>query len=452
MRIYKPTYTRPLPPGSARVTPRSGPYKGVRLAKFTDRKGRTVTEELSRNGSKLLCETKLWHVQFQDGLDIRRELKGYTDYQATLRLGDKIQDLLNFKANNQPLSNEIQEWFEQVPSAIRNELIKFGVVEAQQAEVSKPLSEHVADYIDFLTKKERARAYVKEVEGVLTRLFKDCKFMIWKDISASRLKEYLDEQRDSGKGISKRRYNGLLGITKSFCRWMVRQQKASSSPIEFLEGMDNQQTDQRHPRRALSINEFRRFLEAALQSSENIYGLTGYERNLLYRFAAETGLRATDIRRLQVKDFDFAEKKFIVRACNTKNKTDATVYLKPATAVELKQFCRNKLPNAPVFYVTDKTAPMVRFDLVNTAVKDTNGKEIEPAIPYVNEHGEYFDFHSLRHQCASLLAMNPETPEAVRQKAMRHKTPAMTRHYSHAFEDQQREAIESMPDRRYRPV
>jgi integrase len=102
--------------------------------------------------------------------------------------------------------------------------------------------------------------------------------------------------------------------------------------------------------------------------------------------------------------------------------------------------------------VTDKTAPMVRFDLANTVVMDANGKEILPAIPYVDEHGEYFDFHSLRHQCASLLAMNPETPEAVRQKAMRHKTPAMTRHYSHAFEDQQREAIESMPDRRYRPV
>ena len=42
--------------------------------------------------------------------------------------------------------------------------------------------------------------------------------------------------------------------------------------------------------------------------------------------------------------------------------------------------------------------------------------------------------------------MNPDTPEAVKQKAMRHKTPEMTRHYSHTFETQQRKAVESTPD------
>jgi integrase len=446
MRVYKPSYTRALPTGATKFTSRSGPNKGVRLAKFQDKRGHTRTEKLTKDGKKILVETKLWRVQFEDGLGIKRELRGFTDKAATQRLADNIQKLLNFKASNQPLSNEMHEWLEQLPTAIQSKLIKFGIVDSGQAEIGKPLSEHIDDYVDFLTKKERGRAYIKEVEGVLSRLFKDCKFTTWKDISAAHLKEYLDEQRDSGNGISKRRYNGLLSITKSFCRWMVRQQKTSSSPIEFMEGMDNQQTDQRHPRRALSINEFRRFLEAALKSKEKIYGLTGYERNLLYRFAAETGLRSVDIRRLRVKDFNFPEKKLIVRACNTKNRTDATVYLKPVTAAEIKQYCRNKLPKAPVFYVTDKTAPMIRFDLAKTAVEDTNGKETVPAIPYVNEHGEYFDFHSLRHQCASMLAMNPDIPEAVRQKAMRHKTPEMTRHYSHSFEEQQRMAIESMPD------
>jgi integrase len=446
MRVYKPAYTRPLPAGATKFTQRSGPNKGTRFAKYTDKRGRTRTERLTKDGKKILVETKLWHISFTDNLEVHREIKGFTDRQATQRLADNIQTLLNFKASRQPLSNELREWIEQLPLAIRDELIKFGLLDPEQAEIGKPLTEHIADYMDFLTKRERSRHYIKEVEGSLTRLFKECHFTTWTDISAARLREHLDGERDGGKGISKCRYNGLLGCVKSFCRWMIRQQRAASSPIEFMEGMDNQQTDQRHPRRALSINEFRRFLEAALNSSEKIYQLTGYERNLLYRFAAETGLRSIDIRRLRVRDFDFGNKKFLVRACNTKNKTDATVYLKPATATELKQYCQNKLPNAPVFYVTDKTALMVKFDLANTAIKDANGKEIEPAIPYKDEHKEVYDFHSLRHQTASMLAMNPNTPEAVRQKAMRHKTPAMTRHYSHAFEEQQREAIESMPD------
>ena len=87
----------------------------------------------------------------------------------------------------------------------------------------------------------------------------------------------------------------------------------------------------------MELNDFRRFLEAALKSSEKIYGLTGYERNMLYRFAAETGLRSEDIRRLRIKDFDFAGRKITIKAVNIKNKSDATVYLKPSTAAELQQ-------------------------------------------------------------------------------------------------------------------
>ena len=79
---------------------------------------------------------------------------------------------------------------------------------------------------------------------------------------------------------------------------------------------------------------------------------------------------------------------------------------------------------------------MVKFDMGNT----------DPAIPYVDDNGEYFDFHSIRHMCASLLGMNPDTPEAVRQQAMRHKSPEITRHYTKTFEDQHRNAIQALPD------
>ncbi len=102
----------------------------------------------------------------------------------------------------------------------------------------------------------------------------------------------------------------------------------------------------------------------------------------------------------------------------------------------MQQYCKNKLAKAKVFHLPHVTAEMVRFDLSRT----------DPEIPYADDSGQYYDFHSIRYQTASLLAMNPDTPEVVRQKAMRHKTSAMTQKYSHAFEDQQREAIEALPD------
>ena len=425
MRIWKPSYSKPLPKGAKTFLCKQGKDKGRMLAKFKDARNHTQTARLTRTGDKILVEVNCWHISFEDSHSIKRQLKAYTNQRATQDLADKIQDLLD---NHQPDA----EWIENLNPAIRDELIKFGLVDAGKAAIGKLLSEHIEEFKDHLAKKERCKAYVKEVEGTLNRIFTDCGFTTWTDISAAKLKDYLDGLRDGGKGISKRRYNGLLGAAKSFCRWMVKQQRATSSPIEYLDGMDNQQTDQRHPRRVLELNDFRLFLEAALRGPK-MYCLTGYERNLLYRFSVETGLRSVDIRRLRVQDCEFKERKITISAGRIKNKADATVYLKPATSAELQQHCENKLPNAPVFYVTDKTALMVKHDLRNAG------------LPYC-ENGLYFDFHSLRHQTASLLAMNPDTSETIRQQAMRHKTPAMTRHYSHAFEDQQREAIESLPD------
>ena len=433
MRVFKTQYTKPLPPGATIFTPRSGKDKGIRFAKFTTKRGQSKTERLTKDKKGILVETKLWSIEFEDSIGIKRRLKAYTDKAATEALGRTIQNLLNCRATSTPLSAELQKSITQMPTAIRDELIRFGVLEARQKDVDKPLSEHITDYTSNLRKKERDERYVCEVGYTLNDIFEKCGFVTWSDISAARIRDYLDDLRDSGKGISKCRYNALLGCVKSFARWMVRQQNALSSPVEYLDGMDNPQTDKRHPRRVLDLNELRRFLEAARTSKETIFGLSGYERNLLYRLAIETGMRSVDLRRLRVKDINFAERKIMIKAARIKNRTDADVFLKPATAAELRQYCKNKLPSAAVIYVTDKTVEQVKHDLANAG------------IPY-EKKGEYFDFHALRHQTASLLAMNPDTSETVRQAAMRHLTPAMTRKYSHAFEDEQREAIEALPD------
>ena len=446
MRIFKPTYSKSLPEDAKTFICKQGSDKGKMFAKFKDSKGHTSQARLTKSGDKILLETENWHIEFEDTFGIRRRLKAYTNQQASCDLAKTIQELLDCKYRNQQPDENLCKKFEVLPATVKDALIQFRLLDGQRASIAKPLTEHITDFEDYLQKKERTRFYIYETVRMLTKTFEDCGFKVWSDISAVKLKDYLDGKRDNGKGISKRRYNGLLKAVKFFCKWMVKTQKASNSPVEYLDGLDNPQTDQRHARRALDLNDFRRFLEAALNSKETIYGLTGYERNLLYRFAAETGLRSIDIRRLKVQDIDFDERKILIKAGKTKNKSNAFVYLKPATAAELKQYCKNKLPAAPVIYVTDKTSKMVQFDLAKTRIVDNEGKEILAAVPYANEHKEYFDFHSLRHMTASLLGMNPDTPESVRQRAMRHKSPEMTRHYTHTFEDLQREAIEALPD------
>ncbi|MCP4608323.1 MAG: tyrosine-type recombinase/integrase [Planctomycetes bacterium] len=445
MRIYKRTFSKPLPEGAKILRRKNGKF-----AKFKDSKGHMQEERLTKSGDKILCDTSHWHIRFEDNLSIRRELKAYTYEQATKDLSVKIQKLLNYKANNQPLDSELQKDIEQLPVRIRDELVGFGLLSGKSTATGKLLTEHIEDFKDYLTKKERGQRHIKAVTWTLKRIFRDCDFTTWTNISAEVLKNYLDDQRNSGKGISKGTYNNVLKMIKHFCRWVVKKQKqdgnlSATSPVEYLDCLDNQQTDSRHPRRALELEDFRRFLDAALMGPEKL-GLTGRQRNFVYRFAVETAMRKIDFNRLRVRDCDFDKNKINIKADRIKNKQKSDIYLRSTTAIELKQYCANKLPDAKVFHLPTKPEDMVKFDLANTAVKDSKGKVIVPAIPYRDKDGNYFDFHSIRHQSASIFGMNPETSEAVRQKLTRHKSPEMARHYTHVFEIQQRQAVDTLPD------
>ena len=132
MRIYKPTYSKPLPEG-ARVFSR----KRIKYAKYKDKRGHTKEARLTKSGDKILCETSHWHIQFEDNLSIRRELKAYSNEHETQRLADRIQQLLNCKSNNQPLDSELQKFIENLSIKIRNKLISFGLLDSTKASASK---------------------------------------------------------------------------------------------------------------------------------------------------------------------------------------------------------------------------------------------------------------------------------------------------------------------------
>ncbi len=442
--VFKKTFPKPIP-NDAKIFSR----KKTKYAKYKSAQGQIQETRLTRDGKKLLCETQSWYIRFDDHEGIKRVLKAYNDKGASDYLHTRIVEFVNYKRRSESIPAALQTYLSQDEN-IKEQLIKFGLLSDVAMIGEKTLEEHLEDFQKHLTNKERNQKHIKEVAGTLRSTFENCGFVSWADITAEALKNYLDGKRDKGTGISKRRYNAILGKVKYFCRWMVKRQKqngdlAAVSPVEFLDGLDNPQTDARHPRRALELDDLRRFLDASLTGPEK-FGLTGRERNFIYRFAAETAMRKIDFNRLRVRDCDFKNSKITIVAGRIKNKQDAEIFLKPTTTIELKQYCSQKLPDAKVFHLPDKTAKMIRFDLANTAVKDAGGKEIVPAIPYRDKFGKIFDFHSLRHQSASLYGMNPETSEAVRQRLTRHKNPAMARHYTHAFEEQQRQAVEDLPD------
>ncbi|KKN44599.1 hypothetical protein LCGC14_0691370 [marine sediment metagenome] len=418
MRVYKQIHTRIIPEGAKKFTRR-----GKQFAKYKDRQGHTVEHRVTQDGKRLLKESEYWYIEFE--FNKHRRIKTFTHREPA----EQLAEIIKTKINLCPLTDTQEQFIENTPSGIKDELISFGILDAQTLVTFKTLSGHIEDFKDNMTKRERAAKHITATVASLKRLFDGCGFTQWKDISGEKIIDWLTEKRDGGKGISKRTFNGYIKTAKHFCKWLAKQLK-TTSPIIHLDGLENEATDKRHTRRAATPDEIRRLLETTRQGPQR-FGLTGYERSLLYLLAVETGLRANEIRTLTVGSFNFTDGIVTVEAGYSKHRRQDIVPFRTGLASELQRYFANKLPAARVFYVTDKTCDMIQADLA------------EAGIPYVDDNGGHFDFHALRHTFITNLK---HAPARIQQALARHQSSAMTDRYTHISLHDERSAIEDLPD------
>jgi len=422
MRIYKQTYSKPLPEGVKIISRKNGKF-----ASFKNSKGHTTEARLTKSGDKILLETAHWHVEFEDNQGIRRRLKAYTNERASHRLADKIEDLLSCQANNRQPDEDLSKWLERLPTTIRDELVKLGLLDTERMAAGKPLLELISEFERSMQAKERTPKYIRETVSMVKRIFEGCKFKYWSDISPAKAENHLKDLRDTGIGY--RRSNGDLTAIKSFCEWMVKSGYVSVSPLKHLTKL-NTELDRRRERRAATPEEMRKLLVTTARGAES-YGLSGYERALLYKLAVATGLRKNELRTLKVSAFDFDNLTLTVETCYSKHRREDILPLKADLATELQRYLTSKLPAVKAFLVTDKTCDMLKADLA-----DAN-------IAYKDAAGRCFDFHALRHTFITALR---NRPTSVRQSLARHRSSAMTDRYTHINLHDERAAIEDLPD------
>jgi integrase len=336
-----------------------------------------------KNAKGKTVDYELWYVELADHLGIVRRLAGFSDKAQTGLLGQKIERLVCCRANNEPLDLELSKWLETLPNGIRNALAKIGLLEASKVAATKPLSEHVEDFKRSLLAKNNTAKHVELVIQRLQTLIDGCGFKYWSEIDATAVEEYLEDRRngeprdtptpaeaDGDKPRPPRRLsvqssNFYLQAVKQFAAWMVRKKRATQSPLDHL-GMLNVATDRRHDRRALSVDELRRLLASA-HASGDVFGIPGPERSLIYRLAAESGLRSNELRSLTRSSFSFGDKlsTVVVEAENSKHRRRDELPLRPATVELLKAHLASKHPGAKAFTMprADNMANMVRRDL-----------------------------------------------------------------------------------------
>ncbi len=195
-------------------------------------------------------KTRMWYVEIADHLEIIRRVSGFRDRKATESLGRNIERLVWAKVGREPLAPELSRWVEGLPPKIRKRLATLGLLSVGKVAAMSPLLEHVNGGPDapgwrqYLTAKGNTTGHVKKSCGQVERVFEACGAVNWSDVLPGKVMTHLDGLRaDTAdadgavkRGISARTFNGYLGAVKAFCRWMVKDGRASESPLPTLTG------------------------------------------------------------------------------------------------------------------------------------------------------------------------------------------------------------------------
>jgi integrase len=352
--------------------------------------------------------------------------------------------MISCRISGQNLPPELQRWIEGLPDTLIRNFVKWGLLDGQRAYAGKLLSEHIQDWRQDIIARGKTQFYADGQHYRVSRIFATARFNFFTDISASKLQQEISKLKTTVKvkgedgeliekvkgDASQTTKNYYLKACQQFCRWIVKDGRVLHNPLEHL----SPSKAQRQKRAALELDEVRVLL-AYTEAAEVSYGLAGYQRAMLYHFAAETGFRASEIRALKVSDFDFRNGHVTLDGQHTKNRQDAQIPLKTSTAEKLKVFFRGKLPETKAFKLPYKTnmARMLRKDLEDAGieVKEDRGK---------------VDFHGLRHTFGTMLAAAGTHPKAA-QLLMRHSDINLTMsRYTHVLRGQELAAINSLPD------
>jgi hypothetical protein len=208
----------------------------------------------------------------------------------------------------------------------------------------------------------------------------------------------------------------------------------------------------------MSVEELRQLLDITAQAPER-FGMAGAARAMLYRLAAETGLRAGELRSLTRSSFvlDGPQPGVTIAAAYAKNRRQDSLPLKTTTAAVLAEYLNGKLPAAPAFSMPARghLVDMFRADLAEARARwiaevqepeSRQERESSSFLVYRDDAHRVADFHALRHTFISHLAAGGVHPKTA-QTLARHSTITLTMdRYSHVYRGELATALGALPD------
>ena len=296
----------------------------------------------------------------------------------------------------------------------------------------RSLQEHLADFHAWLLAKGNTPKHANMARSHVCRIMELCGADRISDLKPSVVQKAMGTIRDRGRSL--RTCNSILRSVKTFAAWLHDDKRCRENVLAHLQGY-NDQTDRKHVRRELLPQELLCLIETASQAP-HVLGMSGPDRAMLYRVAAGTGFRRSEIESLTPDSFDLDAQPptIAVNASYTKRRRDDVQPIREDLAALLRPWLARKRSDEPVFGIPEKTAKMLRHDLK------------ESGIPYRDASGRVFDFHALRHGYISSVVAGGASVKTAQELA-RHSNPTLTiGRYSHARLHDLIGALDALPE------
>ena len=386
---------------------------------------------IDREGKRQRCEK--WYLDFNTADGIRHKLPLFADKRACEGVARTIEECISCKVGGIAFEPQLQRKLDVLPTRILKRLSEFGLLDNARVEGSKPLVEHIQDWENSFIATGCTKEHIQAVVPRARKVIEGCGFRAISDIDVVKAETFLVRLRDTGENrIGKATFNYYVRSLRQFGKWLVDVGRAGRNPFGMLKKTTCTKVDQRRPARTLTVSEVRKLISATA-SGPDWQRISGRERALIYLICNETGIRANEVRQLQTSDFDFDRATITIRSSVAKNRKEATLPLKRATAELIRQHVRGKLPTAVAFTVPAKAYLMIKADLERVG------------IPYKTDEGTAY-FHAQRHNFATALSVSAASVKTA-QDLLRHSDPRLTLGiYTHGIPEHERAAVESLPN------
>lgn len=378
-------------------------------------------------------KTRNWYIELAFRGE-RVRLPAYRDKKASIEFGCNVEKLAELVESGRELPPDTRKWLESLNDKNRNRLTKHGLLKGCELGSLKRLTEHIADFLDYLHQQRVSEKHVKMRASMLTKLVEHRSFKWWQDLTPATVRE-APASLQGERGFGAQTFNHYLAAFQQFCLWMIEVGRAFENPTRGIKKA-NVALDRRHPRRALTVDELAELFDG-VRTGPTRMKIPSQYRAILYELAILTGLRFGELGSLKVSSFDLSSTEPTVRvtARSEKARREAVQPLRLDTAERLRSLFRGKPGDSYALMVPPRGhgAKLLKADLEAVG------------IAYVDAEGLFADFHSLRHTFVTMLGRTGCPPKEL-QSLARHSTPNLTlRVYAHSAKAIERQAIENFP-------